>query len=128
MCKIKLSVITVLFLLFSQNSSDLLGLIQVMIVTFGEQPPVYAKRPDVQSSTPYPTQRKYLESLNFSIFCHGLYLISDKPGRVSGYDWFDEVVEGRDVMKVKVKLSLFIIKQYAIKTYRAAERYSFMHS
>ncbi|PNF38835.1 Tumor susceptibility gene 101 protein [Cryptotermes secundus] len=39
------------------NSSDLLGLIQVMIVTFGEQPPVYAKRPDMQSSTPYPTQR-----------------------------------------------------------------------
>lgn len=38
------------------NSSDLLGLIQVMIVTFGEQPPVYAKRPDMQSSTPYPTQ------------------------------------------------------------------------
>lgn len=36
------------------NSSDLLGLIQVMIVTFGDQPPVYAKqRSDV--TTPYPT-------------------------------------------------------------------------
>lgn len=38
------------------NSSDLLGLIQVMIVTFGEQPPVYAKLPDMHSATPYPTQ------------------------------------------------------------------------
>ncbi|KDR21984.1 Tumor susceptibility gene 101 protein, partial [Zootermopsis nevadensis] len=38
-------------------SSDLLGLIQVMIVTFGEQPPVYAKkRSDMASATPYPTQ------------------------------------------------------------------------
>lgn len=34
------------------NSSDLLGLIQVMIVTFGEQPPVFAKRKD---DVPYPT-------------------------------------------------------------------------
>jgi len=39
------------------NSSDLLGLIQVMIMTFGERPPVYSKqRPDMVSSTPYPTQ------------------------------------------------------------------------
>ncbi|XP_015602524.1 tumor susceptibility gene 101 protein isoform X2 [Cephus cinctus] len=40
------------------HSSDLLGLIQVMIVTFGEQPPVYARpRSDTQStSTPYPVQ------------------------------------------------------------------------
>lgn len=44
-----------------QHNSDLLALIQVMIVTFGEQPPVYAKsRSEVQqSSTPYPVQRKY---------------------------------------------------------------------
>lgn len=125
MCKMKLSIITVLFLLFSQNSSDLLGLIQVMIVTFGEQPPVYAKRPDMQSSTPYPTQRKYLESLNFSVFCYGLYLISDKPRHVSDCDWFDEVVKGRDVMEVK--LSPCLIKQYAVKTHGAVERYSFMH-
>jgi hypothetical protein len=52
--------IETLFLLYSQVSSDLLGLIQVMIMTFGEQPPVYAKqRPDMSSSTPYPTQREY---------------------------------------------------------------------
>lgn len=40
------------------HNSDLLALIQVMIVTFGEQPPVYAKsRAEVQqSSTPYPVQ------------------------------------------------------------------------
>lgn len=33
-----------------------------MIVTFGEQPPVYAKpRQGIQtSSTPYPVQREYL--------------------------------------------------------------------
>lgn len=35
------------------SSSDLLGLIQVMIVTFGEHPPVYSKPKD---STPYPQQ------------------------------------------------------------------------
>ena len=40
------------------HSSDLLSLIQIMIVTFGEQPPVYSKpRQDAQpSSTPYPVQ------------------------------------------------------------------------
>ncbi|KAJ9597546.1 hypothetical protein L9F63_011604 [Diploptera punctata] len=36
------------------NSSDLLGLIQVMIVTFGDQPPVYAKQ-RAEVTTPYPT-------------------------------------------------------------------------
>lgn len=42
--------------------SDLLGLIQVMIVTFGEYPPVYSKpktavkEPPPQQQTPYPTQ------------------------------------------------------------------------
>ncbi|XP_067001805.2 tumor susceptibility gene 101 protein isoform X4 [Anabrus simplex] len=42
---------------WSHNSSDLLTLIQVMIVTFGEQPPVYAKsRSGATSATPYPTQ------------------------------------------------------------------------
>lgn len=39
-----------------QSSSDLLGLIQVMIVTFGEQPPVYAK--PKENATPYPAQCK----------------------------------------------------------------------
>ena len=34
-------------------SSDLLGLIQVMIVTFGEHPPVYSKP---KETTPYPQQ------------------------------------------------------------------------
>ncbi|XP_053994350.1 tumor susceptibility gene 101 protein [Hylaeus anthracinus] len=40
------------------HSSDLRSLIQVMIATFGEQPPVYAKpRQDTQpSTTPYPVQ------------------------------------------------------------------------
>lgn len=35
------------------NSSELLGLIQVMIVTFGEHPPVYSKP---KQETPYPRQ------------------------------------------------------------------------
>ncbi|XP_045464065.1 tumor susceptibility gene 101 protein isoform X2 [Harmonia axyridis] len=35
------------------NTSDLLGLIQVMIVTFGEQPPVFAK-PQNKEIPPYP--------------------------------------------------------------------------
>ncbi|EFN75912.1 Tumor susceptibility gene 101 protein [Harpegnathos saltator] len=41
------------------HNSDLLALIQVMIVTFGEQPPVYAKsKMEIQqsTSTPYPVQ------------------------------------------------------------------------
>ncbi|KAM7357527.1 tumor susceptibility gene 101 [Cochliomyia hominivorax] len=38
------------------HSSDLLSLIQVMIVTFGEHPPVYSVRKDQQqTTTPYPT-------------------------------------------------------------------------
>lgn len=36
------------------NNSDLLGLIQVMVVTFGEQPPVYSRPKD--SAAPYPSQ------------------------------------------------------------------------
>lgn len=37
--------------------SDLLGLIQVMIVTFGEFPPVYSKpKQTKEQATPYPTQ------------------------------------------------------------------------
>lgn len=40
------------------NTSDLLGLIQVMIVTFGEHPPVYSKPKETSASaaTPYPQQ------------------------------------------------------------------------
>lgn len=38
---------------WAQNGSDLLGLIQVMIVTFGEQPPVFA-RPKSDNNLPYP--------------------------------------------------------------------------
>ncbi|KAG8181616.1 hypothetical protein JTE90_017736 [Oedothorax gibbosus] len=45
---------------WNPDSSDLLGVIQVMIIVFGEQPPVYAK-PKLQNSsaytnTPYPTE------------------------------------------------------------------------
>uniref|UniRef100_A0A0C9PRS1 Tsg101_0 protein n=1 Tax=Fopius arisanus TaxID=64838 RepID=A0A0C9PRS1_9HYME len=40
------------------HSSDLLGLIQVMIVTFGEHPPVFAKRNT--QATPYPTQPSFI--------------------------------------------------------------------
>lgn len=39
------------------HNSDLLDLIQVMIVTFGDYPPVYAKtKSETQQSTPYPVQ------------------------------------------------------------------------
>lgn len=38
------------------GSSDLLGLIQVMIVTFGENPPVYSK----PKETPYPRQPGFM--------------------------------------------------------------------
>lgn len=38
------------------SSSDLLGLIQVMIVTFGEHPPVYSK----PKETPYPRNASYM--------------------------------------------------------------------
>ncbi|XP_022215525.1 tumor susceptibility gene 101 protein [Drosophila obscura] len=36
------------------NSSDLLSLIQVMIVTFGDHPPVYSKPKEQQMAMPYP--------------------------------------------------------------------------
>ncbi|XP_055313356.1 tumor susceptibility gene 101 protein [Sitodiplosis mosellana] len=39
---------------WNPSSSDLLGLIQVMIVTFGDMPPVYAK--PKEQVTPYPQQ------------------------------------------------------------------------
>ncbi|KAB7505427.1 Tumor susceptibility protein [Armadillidium nasatum] len=44
---------------WNSNSSDLLGLIQIMIMTFAEMPPVYAKPKNCSPSqfpTPYPTQ------------------------------------------------------------------------
>jgi hypothetical protein len=69
MYKIRLIIIEVLSFLYSQASSDLLGLIQVMIVTFGEQPPVYARQRADMTPTPYPTQREYfLHILSVSKF------------------------------------------------------------
>lgn len=44
---------------YLQNSSDLLGLIQVMIVTFGEQPPVFAK--PKEADIPYSSNGKLLK-------------------------------------------------------------------
>ena len=41
------------------GSSDLLGLIQVMIVTFGEFPPVYSKPKEAANSF-YPSQCKFI--------------------------------------------------------------------
>ncbi|XP_055528799.1 tumor susceptibility gene 101 protein [Wyeomyia smithii] len=42
---------------WNASHSDLLGLIQVMIVTFGEFPPVYSKpKQTKEQATPYPTQ------------------------------------------------------------------------
>ena len=73
MYELKFFVREIFELLYSQNSSDLLGLIQVMIMTFGERPPVYSKqRPDMASSTPYPSQREYCHYilLVLEFFCH----------------------------------------------------------
>lgn len=49
-----------LLLLLLQNSSDLVGLIQMMIMAFNEVPPVYSKPKTAQPPpsaypTPYPT-------------------------------------------------------------------------
>lgn len=55
------------FSLFYQHSSDLLGLIQVMIVTFGDHPPVYAKSSQ-PTTTPYPKQRKIVFIIIFLCF------------------------------------------------------------
>ncbi|XP_075228812.1 tumor susceptibility gene 101 isoform X2 [Lycorma delicatula] len=41
------------------TSSDLLGLIQVMIVTFGEMPPLYTKS-RAESAVPYPTHPSFM--------------------------------------------------------------------
>lgn len=49
-----------------QNSSDLEGLVQVMIVTFGEQPPVYAK--PRESNVPYPSCEYNTSSFIFPKF------------------------------------------------------------
>jgi len=71
--ELKFIVRVILGLVYSQNSSDLLGLIQVMIMTFGERPPVYSRqRPDVASSTPYPTQREYCHYIIsvLELFCY----------------------------------------------------------
>jgi len=43
---------------WAHPNSDLLGLIQICIVTFSEQPPVYSKPKD-QSALPYPVQSNY---------------------------------------------------------------------
>lgn len=45
-----------LFVSFFQSNSDLLGLIQVMILTFGDFPPVYSKPKQQTTASPYPAQ------------------------------------------------------------------------
>lgn len=47
------------------GSSDLLGLIQVMIVTFGEFPPVYSKPKEAANSF-YPSQCKLIHHVERS--------------------------------------------------------------
>jgi hypothetical protein len=47
------------------DKSDLLGLIQVMTVTFGEYPPVYAK--PKENSVPYPTQCELTDRIMMKI-------------------------------------------------------------
>ncbi|GIY29682.1 tumor susceptibility gene 101 protein [Caerostris extrusa] len=65
-CRLKLHVMLILMGEFichiynwNSDSSDLLGVIQVMIIVFGEQPPVYAKpklNSSAYTSTPYPAE------------------------------------------------------------------------
>jgi len=49
--------------IWSPNESDLLGLVQITIIVFGEQPPVYAVAgpppPRQETATPYPLQPGY---------------------------------------------------------------------
>jgi len=48
--------------IWSPNESDLLGLVQITIIVFGEQPPVYAVAgppPRQENTTPYPLQPGY---------------------------------------------------------------------
>jgi len=44
---------------WAHPNSDLLGLIQMCIVTFSEQPPVYSKPKDQTAALPYPVQGGY---------------------------------------------------------------------
>ena len=63
------------YFLHLQNESDLYGLVQVMIIIFGEQPPVYAvqRQEAAASSLPYPTQPSGpTRMLFFSCYCCGL--------------------------------------------------------
>ncbi|XP_066152283.1 tumor susceptibility gene 101 protein [Euwallacea fornicatus] len=60
------------------SSSDLIGLIQVMIVTFGDQPPVFAK-PKSQSNLPYQPN-----SFNVAKPSFGVLPYSNPPYPVSG--------------------------------------------
>lgn len=69
-----------LSIVWSQSSSDLLGLIQVMIVTFGEMPPVYAK--PKESVSPYPPQCRSIQfhrirfqhyNMYFLMLCYSVY-------------------------------------------------------
>jgi ESCRT-I complex subunit TSG101 len=51
---------------WSHTTSDLLGVIQVMIITFSEAPPVYQRpksSPYASDNSPYPKQRKHIQSI-----------------------------------------------------------------
>ncbi|XP_018320962.1 tumor susceptibility gene 101 protein isoform X2 [Agrilus planipennis] len=63
------------------HTSDLLGLIQVMIVTFGEQPPVFAKPKD---DAPYPSST-YMPQPASSSFLPYPAASSYQPGGYGGY-------------------------------------------
>ena len=55
---------------YNQNESDLVALVQVMIIIFGEQPPVYsvAGQPPANPAAVYPG------SLAGSIYCLSIYI------------------------------------------------------
>ncbi|XP_056631868.1 tumor susceptibility gene 101 protein isoform X2 [Diorhabda sublineata] len=66
------------------NESDLLGLIQVLIVTFGDHPPVFAK---VKDNVYPPSNREYLirNSLK-NFFMEHFILLAFMPQPVGGYN------------------------------------------
>ncbi|MCL4133062.1 UNVERIFIED_CONTAM: hypothetical protein GTU68_023800 [Idotea baltica] len=55
---------------WNPNSSDVMGLIQIMIMTFAEMPPVYAKPRNASPAhfpTPYPTQPTGMSAMTSAV-------------------------------------------------------------
>uniref|UniRef100_A0A336L0Q4 CSON014176 protein n=1 Tax=Culicoides sonorensis TaxID=179676 RepID=A0A336L0Q4_CULSO len=69
------------------NESDLIGLIQVLIITFGEYMPVYSKPKTAAQTTPYPVSQPYMPpTVNpGSAGYPGAYSANNQPGAFPPY-------------------------------------------